>query len=93
MKKLLILLFSILISFNSYGADWIKITSTTKNDFYIDINSIKKNSEFVYAWILSDYMKPDSYGDLSSKTLYETKCNTPIKFRGISWHYYKLPMG
>ena len=44
MKKLLILLFSILISFNSYGADWIKITSTTKNDFYA---KVAKSSIFI----------------------------------------------
>ena len=94
MKKLLVLLFSLLISFNSYGVDWIKVSSTVdKDDFYVDINSIKKNNDFVYVWILMDSIKPDSYGDLSNKILYETKCIAPYKFRGISWHYYKLPMG
>ena len=93
MKKLFLLLFSMLISLNSYGANWINIASTNEHDFYADINSIKKNNEFVYAWILTDAMKPSSYGDLSNKILYETKCNNPYKYRGISWHYYKLPMG
>ena len=92
MKKLLVLLFSILISFNSYG-EWIEVSKTPADDFYVDIDSIKENNGFVYVWILSDYIKPDSYGDLSGKVLYETKCDVPYKFRGISFHYYKLPMG
>ena len=50
MKKLLILLFSILISFNSYG-EWTKITETINGDtFYIDISFIKENGGYVFFW-------------------------------------------
>ena len=43
MKKLLILLFSILISFNSYG-ELVEVTESTDGDIsYIDKNTIKKH--------------------------------------------------
>ena len=42
MKKLLILLFSILISLNSYG-EWTYVSSNiTKDDYYVDFDKITK---------------------------------------------------
>ncbi|SVC22094.1 uncharacterized protein METZ01_LOCUS274948, partial [marine metagenome] len=39
MKKLLILLFSLMLSFNSYG-EWMKVTENVDDDsYYIDFNS------------------------------------------------------
>ncbi len=46
MKKLTTLLFSILISFNSYG-EWTEVTKTSLGEFdvkfYIDKDTIRKN--------------------------------------------------
>ena len=92
MKKLLILLFSMLISFNSYG-EWIEVASGNSIIFHIDFDTVKENNGFIYYWTLSNRIKPNSDGNLSSKVLREGNCKTPIKYRGISWHYYKLPMG
>jgi len=42
MKKLLVLLFSILISFNSYG-EWTAVSESVDGDIaYIDYENIKK---------------------------------------------------
>ena len=92
MKKLLALLFSILISFNSYG-EWTKVSSYEGNDFYIDYDSIKKNNGYVYYWQLLGYVKPTDFGDLSSISLYEVDCKIPYKERRIAASYYTLPMG
>ena len=58
MKKLLILLFSILISFNSYG-EWTLITTTDRGDsYFVDLETIKKQKAYVYYWELVDYVIP-----------------------------------
>ena len=50
MKKLLILLFSILISFNSYG-EWEEVAEGMNGDiYYLDKDSIKKHGGYVYFW-------------------------------------------
>ena len=52
MKKLLILLFSILISFNSFG-ELTEIGYTDAgNTFYIDNNTIKEHGGYVYWWTI-----------------------------------------
>ena len=45
MKKLTILLFSILISFNSYG-EWTEIAKNTDGTHYIDKDTIKKHEGY-----------------------------------------------
>jgi hypothetical protein len=57
MKQLLTLLFSILISFNSYG-QWTKITESDGDSIYIDFDTIKEQDGYVYWWVLTDYLKP-----------------------------------
>ena len=74
MKKLLIFLFSILISFNSYG-EWTEVgtgASPVNNGdtFYIDIDTIKEHNGYVYWWSLSDYLKPIETGAMSDKRIY-----------------------
>jgi len=93
MKKLLILLFSILISFNSYG-EWIEVTRGTETGtmFYIDNETISERSGYVYFWILQDNIKPDSDGDMSGKVYYEGDCALKRK-RILSQVWYKKNMG
>ncbi|MBT5662761.1 MAG: hypothetical protein HOJ05_03580, partial [Alphaproteobacteria bacterium] len=65
MKKFLIFLFSIIVSFNSYG-EWTKITKGVDGDsFYIDLDTIKENDGDVYWWGMADFHL--SYKPLNSK--------------------------
>ena len=91
MKKLLILLFSLLISFNSYG-EWTKIgTNTIGNTYYLDIDLIKENNEDVYFWMLTDYLKPyDGY--MSDKVYMQTNCGV-LRYKPLIGTFYKQPMG
>jgi len=94
MKKLLILLFSLLISFNSYG-EWTRIWSEDGDNYYFDYDSLKINNEYVYIWGLVDYLKP-FLGDLSAKRLYEIECGTSItsmRARVVARSYFDIPMG
>ena len=93
MKKLLALLFSILISFNSYG-EWIRIiASEGGNDtFYVNTNSIKKNNGYVYWWEMRDSLKPDKFGDMSDKTYGQVDCDS-MRYQYLQMTFFKHSMG
>ena len=96
MKKILVPLFSLIISFNAYG-EWtfvVKGEPSNNNVYthYVDFDSVKINGN-IYNWQLTDYLKPEPFGDLSVKFLYENDCNIPQKRRVLSQLYYTQPMG
>ena len=92
MKKLLALLFSILISFNSYG-EWVKVsTSVTGTTHYIGIDTIKEHNGYVYYWGLRDLLKPDKWGDMSHKVYFQGDCGV-VRIKYLSYIFYKQPMG
>ena len=93
MKKLLVLLFSILISFNSYGEAWkeVAVSEADGSITYIDVSTIKIDKGYVYYWALNDF-KTSIDGIMSMKFYYQGDCsNYRIKF--LSDIYYKKPMG
>ena len=92
MKKLLALLFTILISFNSYG-EWKYITSNTLgDDYYVDYSFIKEFNGDLYLWNLTNYLEPTSNGRLSVKKYIKTDCNTS-KTKILTYIFYDEPMG
>ena len=92
MKKLLLLLFSILISFNSYG-DWTRISKNTEGDtYYIETDTIKKHDGYVYWWVLGDFLIPFESGAMSGKVYYQGDCGVNRQ-KPLSYNYYKQPMG
>ena len=97
MKKLLILLFSILISFNSYG-EWTEYNDEyTQTEeivtYYIDKDTITKQDGYVYWWMLIDNVEPFFFTDyMSLKVHSQGDCGlTLIKF--LSGIGYIQPMG
>jgi hypothetical protein len=96
MKKLLILLFSIFISFNCYG-EWNKVAtgSGDKNNgdiFYIETDTIKENDGYVYFWQLSDYLLPLQGTFMSSKVYKQGDCGI-YRHKILSYIVYKESMG
>ncbi len=92
MKKLTILLFSILISFNSYG-EWVEIGKSVDGDtYYIDTDTIKEHNGYVYWWVLNDYLKPSESGGMSLKTYSQGDC-VVNRFKWLTLVEYKQPMG
>ena len=92
MKKLLILLFSLLISFNSYG-EWIEVGKSVKGAIvYVDFERIRKQGGFVYYWKILNYSKPSKYGDLSSKVYEQVDCEL-FRYKYLTDSYYKESMG
>jgi hypothetical protein len=93
MKKLLILLFSAMISFNTYG-EWTETSKTVDGDIaYVNFESIKKHNEYIYYWELFDMLKPWDSGVFSATIFNEVDCRNPYKSRVITTNYYSLPMG
>ena len=92
MKKLLILLFSILISFNSYG-EWTEITSNTKgNTYFINYDSINKHNGLVYYWEMGNNLLPTEGGTLSSQVYTVVECGIN-RYKHLSFTHFKQSMG
>ena len=68
------LTFSVMFSSSSY-AEWTKVDENASGDvFYVDFETIRKHDGYVYWWELGDYLKPDKFGDLSSKGYHQGDC-------------------
>ena len=94
MKKLLVLLFSLLISFNSYG-EWTEVVSGDGvNFYYVDNESIIKNGRYIYYWELHDYGESlsEELIVMSAKVYKEVDCQMK-KFKVLSDYYYSNQMG
>jgi hypothetical protein len=92
MKKLLILLFSLLISFHSYG-EWEEVVEGENGDiYYLDEDSIKNHGGYVYFWEMRDYLKPTDTGTMSGKMYKQGDCGVNRE-KHLSFSYYKEPMG
>ena len=92
MKKLLLLLISLLLSFNSYG-EWTKTSEDTDGDsFYIDFQTIKKldNGNVIF-WGMIDNLEGND-GFMSSKIFWEGDCNLS-RMKVLSLIQYEEPMG
>ena len=93
MKKLLLVLFLVMISFNSY-AEWSLVArSTDKIEYYIDFDRVSKNNGYVYYWVLSNFPSPPYAKGKSSLELYEVNCSPPIKERRKAYYFYNSTMG
>jgi len=91
MKQIPILLFSLLISINSYGAWEFHSSSLEGDKFYIN-SDFKHDSEYVYFWYLKSYLMPNKFGDMSAKVNIKGDCsNNRMKY--LSYIFYPEPMG
>ena len=93
MKKLLVLLFSILISINSYG-EWTFITTNDRGDnYFVDLDTIKKQEGDVYYWELLDFAIPLMDITYSSKSYIVTDCNLNLfRYKYLRDIFYSQPM-
>ena len=89
----IVIILSILYPVNCFADfNWKKMGSNSKGDvFYIDLLSIKKVGNKVFYFTLTDYIKPTSLGDLSSKVYGEVNCLN-FSFRYLKDFYYQQPM-
>jgi len=92
MNKLTILLFSILISFNSYG-EWTQVANSTIGDeFYVDDDSIKENGIYIQYWELTSLKEPIGGKYFSTKSFVKMNCELGKRLF-IQMYFYNKPMG
>ena len=95
MKKTIILLtliFTVMFSSPSY-AEWTKVSeSVDGTTSYVDFERIRKHGGYVYWWDMLDYLKPDKYGHLSSKSYKQGDCKL-FRHKSLSFSFHKEPMG
>ena len=93
MKKLLLLLFSLMLSFSSYG-EWSYIGENDNGEskYYIDLKTLRKIDDYVYYWNLIDFDKLDEFGNMSNVSYSQGDCGiTRVKM--LTAVSYKKPMG
>jgi hypothetical protein len=92
MKKLTILLFSILISFSSYG-EWTYLNESEDGTVhYIDTDSINVVGKYVYYWILDDQIELSKVGGMSTAWYIKGECGINRE-KALSGKSYKQKMG
>ena len=96
MKKpflVLVVLVSTVFSSSPSYAEWMKVDDSVSGDtWYIDFERIRKHDGYVYWWDMSDYLKPDEYGDFSVKYYQQGDCKL-FRVKRLSYSFHKEPMG
>ena len=86
MKKPLLLLFSLMLSFNSYG-EWTPITINIHDDiFYLDLERTNEKEGDVYYWYLKDLNEPKE-GVRSATSYIQGDCEVN-RFKELSFNHY-----
>ena len=85
MKKTIVLLFTLLISFNSYG-NWTKIIKDGDKTYYIYFDDIKQKDGYVYWWLMAS----DSEDSSQLYLLSDCEMNRIKPMQEIS---YSQPLG
>jgi|GEM_PF-3592900 len=88
MKKLFVILFLVIFSSHSNG-EWEFVGESVKGDkFYIDIDSIKIDEDYVYYLTMHNRIKKDKWGSLSITSQKRGDCKS-FKFEKLEIRYYK----
>ena len=91
MKKLTILLFSILISFSSYG-EWTKLLEKDSFTQYADLGAVKKHGNTVYWWEMKSYHKHIGDTNWLSVTIYNQGDCAMDRIKVLAFNAYTKPM-
>ena len=90
MKKLLLLLFSLILSFNSYG-EWVgSAVDANGNIHYLDFENIKNTNGYTYYWEMINYAEPTDK-HLSIATYREADCDLH-RFKDLTFNGYTQEM-
>lgn len=78
LKLLSVALFAGYLNFSiaSEREKWVFVVKNSENNYFVDTNSIKKNSNSVTFWKKVNLSKRDSGGSLSAKLLMTANCRT-----------------
>ena len=96
MRKLTLLLTTLVFSLTMFSstsfAEWTKVSKDWLGTFYVDFTSMRKVDEYVYFWRLSDFLKPDTDGELSYKIHTHGDCKL-FRYKVLSVSAHKQQKG
>ena len=91
--SILILLFVYLCCLSIKANDWTEITKGKNgHTFFVNMERLKEDKDFIYFWQLINYKEKDEYGDMSAKIYVQGECET-FKFKWLKVSYHKMYMG
>ena len=86
-----------MFSSTSFG-EWTKVSEGGErgvnlgNEYYVDIEAIRKVEGYIYYWELANYLEPGKGGELSSKSYIKVDCKI-FRSKLLSISFHKNPMG
>lgn len=93
-QRILVALFGIVLSFNSYG-EWTRIGRTTQATIFVERDTIRRAGSMVKLWTLTNFTTPDMTDgktSQSSKAQFEYDCKEE-RSRVLAIYMYSLPNG
>ena len=92
LKSLTTLVILIMFSSNCFAA-WKQVDENDiGNIYYVNFKSIKKHDEYLNFWRLTDYLKPNKSGILSTKAYNQVDCKK-YRYKTLRYSFHKKPMG
>ncbi len=71
MKKIFFLIISIALIFcNSVFADWKKFGNSTDSEYFVETDTVRKESGYIFFWKMIDYSKPLLDSNFNSVKVY-----------------------
>ena len=71
MKKIFFLIISIALIFcNSVFADWKKFGNSTDGEYFVETDTVRKESGYIFFWKMIDYSKPIIDSNFNSVKVY-----------------------
>ena len=92
MKKLLLLIFSLILSFNSYGEWTLTYEWDNGDSAYVDLETIKEINGYVYWWELKDVPSGELDGNKSIMLYSQGDCEVS-RYKTLSMTLFKESMG
>ena len=78
---------------NELKSRWTEVVESVSGDtHYVNFDRIKQHDGYVYYWGLRDNLKPDSDGDMSSKSYKQVDCDQ-FRYKELNLSVYSQPMG
>ena len=91
MKKLSILILTLMISFNSFG-EWVEVNENVGGTYHIDFDTLKIVDDSVYVWSMRDMPSPNKFGTLSMLAYSEEDCEM-LRSKLLTIFFYNQNMG
>ena len=90
--KHLSLILLLLFSTTCWG-EWIPVTDNAAGiSYYIDYERVKERGEYVYYWVLGDYLEPNPRGNMSD-IAYEIGDCEMFRHKSLQSTFYRRSMG